>query len=398
MERRGSQLKGTLVAVVGIVACGVLGYLVVRHVALRRQMGAMEVPYIWDAEELARLARKENPEVKVVLTGEKGLWDREGGPRVELVWDKVLGSCDDTAYAGAGGGVNYMAVAPTGEWYVVFSRYGELKKFDREGRVAWVIGGRGGAPGQLAMPMGVAFDPEGNVCVVEAGNKRVSVFTPSGEFVRSVRLDPLGWPLSFAIDSAGFYYVSWYDEREDKVIHKYDPEGKRVLSFGEPVRFREPLQGAGWSLRRMISCGPILASGKFLYYGQGNPYEVRRYLQDGQLTMLIVRKNSFMEPARLRLSRDGRAIQLGGYSRVSRLGIWGDKVVSVVWLTPGSDQKPRSVLDVFASDGRLLTHAAPPSLFSVAAFDAEGRIWGAIGRESGDCLQSLGRITARERR
>ncbi|MDZ7339317.1 MAG: hypothetical protein ONB30_12335 [candidate division KSB1 bacterium] len=208
MHRREAQWKGVLLAAVVIVALGVVGYLVVRHVALRRELGAGEVPYIWKAEELAELARKENPGVKVVLTGEKGERDKEGSPRVELVWDKAVASCEDTAYEGAGGGVNWMAVAPTGEYYVVFSRYGELKKFDAEGKVVWVVGGRGAAPAQLGMPMGVALDPEGNVCVVEEGNKRVSVFTPSGEFVRSVRLEPLGWALSFAIDSAGFYYVS----------------------------------------------------------------------------------------------------------------------------------------------------------------------------------------------
>ncbi|MDZ7339313.1 MAG: hypothetical protein ONB30_12315, partial [candidate division KSB1 bacterium] len=86
MHRREAQWKGVLLAAVVIVALGVVGYLVVRHVALRRELGAREVPYIWKAEELAELARKDTPEAKVVVTGEKGVWEKEGGPSVEAVF------------------------------------------------------------------------------------------------------------------------------------------------------------------------------------------------------------------------------------------------------------------------------------------------------------------------
>lgn len=339
--------------------------------------------------------------MKVVLTGEKGVWDREAGPRVELVREKVLATSMDTAFAGMGGGADILGVAPTGELYVVCGRDGVVRKLDATGKVALVIGRRGAGPGELAMPMGVAFDPEGNVCIVEAGNNRVSTFSPMGLFLHSVRLEPLGWPWSFAIDSAGYYYVAWYDAKEDKVIHKYNPEGRRVLAFGEPVRFREPASYAAAALKRLVSLGPIRVVGRYLYYSQSNPYEIRQYTTDGQLKMRIFRKQSFMEPARVRFLPRG-VFELGRPTSSSRVAIWGDKIVNVVSLAParGEPSKHRIVVDVFDAGGRLLTAITPLDVFFIDAIDPEGRVWGrsAAGPPADEWLEFHGRLLITERR
>ncbi len=397
MRERGGQLMRTLLARLVLVG-GVVVYLGVRQVVLRRQLATAEAPYIWKAEELAGLARKETPGVKVVLTGEKGVWDSGGGPRVEVVCKEVIGSCGEEPFVGAGGGVEHLAVDATGHIYVVCSREGEVRKLDPEGKLELILGRKGAGPGELGMPMGVVFDGDGNVHVIEAGNRRISIFTPGGQFVRSVRLEPVGWPLSFAVDSAGFYYVCWYDPKEDKVIHKYSPEGRRVLSFGEPARFQEPLSYAAAALKRNVSSGPIKVVGHYVYYSQGNPYEIRQYTTDGELRLRILRKNRFMEPARVR-SLPGGLTELRAYTCSSRLGILRDHIVNIVRVLRWSEQPERyALIDVFDFEGRLLGTATPEGLLGINHLAEDGRVWGAMKEKGGECVHFRGSLKMGERR
>ena len=47
------------------------------------------------------------------------------------------------------------------------------------------FGSQGSGPGQFSSPCGVAVDDDGNILVMDSGNKRIQKFTPNGEFIAS---------------------------------------------------------------------------------------------------------------------------------------------------------------------------------------------------------------------
>jgi hypothetical protein len=136
--------------------------------------------------------------------------------------------------------------------------------------------------------------------------------------------------------------------------------------------------------------------GRYLYYAQGNPYEIRQYTTDGELMMRIFRKNSFLEPARIIYTRSGIALPV--FSRSSRLAVWDDKIVHTTWLAP---RRPgpwgRTVLDFFDPQGRLLTSMAPEGLLAVVAIDAKGKVRWEESKAVGSVLLH-GHMIVKERR
>ncbi len=82
-------------------------------------------------------------------------------------------------------------------------------------RVVRAIYGFGTGPGQLLRnPLGVAFDPDGNVWISDTGNSRVLVFTREGKFLRAVGTEEpgrLSSPYGIAVDPASrrVYVADW---------------------------------------------------------------------------------------------------------------------------------------------------------------------------------------------
>ena len=77
--------------------------------------------------------------------------------------------------------LNGIAAAPDGTIYVSNTRPPErIYKITADGEVSVLVDG---AP--LAVPNGVAIDPDGNVVVVNIANNEVLTFDPSGELVRT---------------------------------------------------------------------------------------------------------------------------------------------------------------------------------------------------------------------
>ncbi len=96
----------------------------------------------------------------------------------------------------------------------------------------WGSGGSG--QGELAGPESVAVDSSGNVYVADAGNGRIQVFDPSGNFLRQIGSP--GWgdgmfsePSAVALDTSGNLYVP---DRHQATIQVFDPSGKFLRKWG----------------------------------------------------------------------------------------------------------------------------------------------------------------------
>ncbi|MDP9298509.1 MAG: NHL repeat-containing protein [Actinomycetota bacterium] len=87
-----------------------------------------------------------------------------------------------------------------------------VKKFDGDGTFLWKVGGQGAAPGQLNHPSQAAVGPDGTVYVADSWNKRITVYSASGLYLRTI-LSSAGFtmkdPRGIAVDpSNGDLYVT----------------------------------------------------------------------------------------------------------------------------------------------------------------------------------------------
>jgi len=96
------------------------------------------------------------------------------------------------------------------------------------------------SPGEFFFPDGIAVADDGRVFVADGNNRRVQVFSPSGEFKYFV--DTSGIPRGVAIDAKEHLYVV------DAVAHAvdiYDLSGTRLAQFGSrgfgPGQFNYPV-------------------------------------------------------------------------------------------------------------------------------------------------------------
>jgi len=82
---------------------------------------------------------------------------------------------------------NHVAVAPNGDIYVSDGyQNSRVVHFSSNGQFIRIIGGvKGGQPGQLQLPHGVALDSKGRILVNDSDNQRVSIFDKDGKFIET---------------------------------------------------------------------------------------------------------------------------------------------------------------------------------------------------------------------
>jgi len=173
------------------------------------------------------------------------------------------------------GSVTGVAESATGEIWVSDGRLSEVLILDAEGRHLRKLGGRGEGPGEFSAPSSIAA-AEGNLMAVfDVGRSSVELFTADGSFVRRVLLDLQLFNIKgFVSLPDGGFVISGGVFSKDFAIHRFDPEGKWVESWGalpEPTVPNPSVQESVLS----VAGGPLaLAHGKDLLYSQAAPHRI----------------------------------------------------------------------------------------------------------------------------
>ncbi|MFP5501790.1 MAG: NHL repeat-containing protein [Candidatus Sericytochromatia bacterium] len=106
-----------------------------------------------------------------------------------------------------------------------------VSRLDASGQVRWTVGGLGEGPGQLNGPSAVATDAEGQVYVLDRGNRRVQLFDAEGRF-RSA-FDLAGSPRDLAVAAPGRVVVA--DARGHVRCYENGREAWASDAIGRPV-------------------------------------------------------------------------------------------------------------------------------------------------------------------
>jgi DNA-binding beta-propeller fold protein YncE len=92
-----------------------------------------------------------------------------------------------------------------------------------------IIGSQGTGDGQLNYPLDVAIGTNGNVYVLDSGNNRIQVFSPTGEYISKFGEGLLWAPHGIAIDKSGYVYVA---DTFNHVIRKFAANGTYASAWG----------------------------------------------------------------------------------------------------------------------------------------------------------------------
>ena len=114
--------------------------------------------------------------------------------------------------------------------------------FSRDGTYLRSFGRRGKSEGEFKLPLGIAFDNNGNIIVADSLNHRVQLFTSNGEFItkfgdQGSRDHQLKYPEGLSVTSTGDIIVA---DSGKKLIKIFSPRGQFVRKFGGQGSLQDP--------------------------------------------------------------------------------------------------------------------------------------------------------------
>jgi uncharacterized protein (TIGR03663 family) len=209
-----------------------------------------------------------------------------------------------------------IAVDGDGNVYVSDTWNHRIQKFDNQGNFITMWGQFGSTSGELGQaglfygPRSVTLGQDGNVYVMDTGNKRIQAFTPDGEYVAQYggagvvegRFDE---PVGLAQDAAGNWYVA---DTWNRRIQKFDSKFNYVAQW--PVD--------GWASQSVVN-KPGLAverARNIVYAVDPENYRVLAFNADGTFRATFGQYGSdpmsFMLPTGIAVDSDGKVFVADG--------------------------------------------------------------------------------------
>jgi hypothetical protein len=139
--------------------------------------------------------------------------------------------------------IRSVQVGAGGEIFVLDDKIHQVKVYGPDGRHLRTIGKKGQGPGELQSPSRMTMTTEGNLCFLDSGNNRVSIYATDGTCLKEIPF--AGWrPIRFLPDSRGFGYGDLLDFQGGikDVLLKFDPKLDKIATIATLVLVDNPSQ------------------------------------------------------------------------------------------------------------------------------------------------------------
>jgi hypothetical protein len=174
--------------------------------------------------------------------------------------------------------------------YVADMKLNNIKVFDSSGAYIRTFSKQGQGPGELNMPTGIKVTSNGDLMVEEVLNRRLSFFTPEGEFLRSTSTANKTSLTGLILGPEGTMVGRELVLEENKMVwtvKKYDPDLKEIFIV-EKVDFPNPLQDK-INPFELIIVFDVDKTGNIIY-GTSKEYEIKFIDPDGTHTKSITKE------------------------------------------------------------------------------------------------------------
>jgi hypothetical protein len=306
-------------------------------------------------------------------TGE-GRWDAGGDTTLVFEEDLVIGVEDgDEDYVL--GRVFDVAIGGDGAIYVLDNGFNRVQKYDSTGVFITSFGAKGEGPGMFMFP--VSMDVDGGTVYV-ADRSRIQLFSTMGQYEDGFAHGfPQSSPGRIRVAGAQGIYFACYDRDAHKDVHHYDRAHKKVGSFSTSYSAAHKVDPRA----ELMWCGGSIDVGSDgrVYYAQRIPYTVRAFSPDGDPIWEMVREADFIQDP-IGEELDGGGYRVGLPTSSASILVLDDGRLMNVLFNYRDDENREFIVDLFDSDGVLLTSVVSTDLSIFRTRDARGRVYG-ITRE-----------------
>jgi len=186
--------------------------------------------------------------VKLIHNQKDGIWG--ANPKLAIEFVKNLGELDSDDDNVLFHQPADIAFDRDGNIYVLDAGNQRIQKFGPDGTYRATIGRQGEGPGELQFPLSLDIDVEGYIYVPDMGNQRIQVYKPDGIAHKGISMNrtPLGTirvhPDGHMLQGTGGFMMMGpggmdQDAGPPPLIKVRTSEGEVVKEFGEPKDFKD---------------------------------------------------------------------------------------------------------------------------------------------------------------
>lgn len=292
--------------------------------------------------------KKINGEIRIVTNDEKGIWESRQEKKIELKKDIEIGVLEGDKnkmfYK-----ISDIKVDSEGNIYVLERGQKRVQKFDNKGNFILTIDAEGQGPGELKNPIALFVTKDYYIYVLDNENLRVSKFDPIGIFISSFK--PKYKPIDFVVDSRNNVIILEDGDPNFKLF-KYNEKGNLISSFGKIIAGKNIFETA------ILNHGCIsIDENDNIYISYLQPYKIQKFDSKDNLVAEYSRKLPYqiIKPMTSIEDRGNvRAVQFNVHTRLTAdLDVKKDRIYHLI--TNGNDlfMEGRYV-DIFDSSGIYL--------------------------------------------
>lgn len=239
-----------------------------------------------------------------------------------------------------------------------------IKIYDEQGHFLRTVSRSGQGPGEFGLPSRFELMKNGNICILDGGQRRVSFLSNEGQYLSSFNLE--GFFRSLAVDGQGRFYLAKWEAAGEPVlsgefrevpyvtkIFRTDVSGKEFVHlldmFGETLAMKSVAGGGVVSFGGLHEIVWNVNRRGRLYGGYNETYLLNAYSEDGKVAFAFGRECTLIKNTRYK-GQVGQKRMLPAFSRSL---IFDDD--DNLWIEATTKENTKGyIYDIFSPEGIYL--------------------------------------------